>query len=261
MGRRASSTKPGRTPPNFGTANGSSAKSRPAAAMRMPPGRFSVSWNGGPNWLRAKSFHGKGTDDNKRPLFTVPKGLVRILDRDLQAAGIDRRDERGRSIDVHALRHSFGTLLSKGGVAPRTAHAAMRHSTIDLTMNTYTDPKLLDVHGALDSLPSLNLNPSDSTVRNAMRATGTDHQAANPRHVRSAGTSDDSPLVPNSGKPGQSVSFAVISAGNNDEQASRTASGKNPMISSEKASPAVFASKASGIGMTGFEPAASTSRT
>ena len=72
------------------------------------------------------------------------------------AAGIDKADERGRTIDVHALRHTFGTLLSKGGVAPRTAQAAMRHSSIDLTMNVYTDPKLLDVQGALDSLPSLD---------------------------------------------------------------------------------------------------------
>ena len=74
------------------------------------------------------------------PIFTVPAGLVRILDRDLVAAGIarrvkwpgkwkiDKRDERGRTVDVHALRHTFGTLLSKGGVTPRTAQAAMRHS-------------------------------------------------------------------------------------------------------------------------------------
>jgi hypothetical protein len=102
------------------------------------------------------------------PLFTVPAGLVRILDRDLVAAGIahrvevapgkwkiDKRDERGRTVDVHALRHTFGTLLSKGGVAPRTAQAAMRHSTIELTMNVYTDPKLLDVAGAVEVLPEL----------------------------------------------------------------------------------------------------------
>ena len=50
----------------------------------------------------------------------------------------------------------------------------MRHSTIDLTMNTHTDPKLLGVHGALNSLPSLDLNPTPSTERQTMRATGTD---------------------------------------------------------------------------------------
>jgi integrase len=55
-------------------------------------------------------------------------------------------------VDIHALRHTFGTLLSKGGFSPRTTQAAMRHSKIDLTKNVYTDPKLLDVHGALAEL-------------------------------------------------------------------------------------------------------------
>ncbi len=76
------------------------------------------------------------------PVFSVPRGLVKILDRDLQAAGISKRDERGRTVDVHAMRHTFGTLLSKGGVLPRTAQAAMRHSKIDLTMNVYTSEAL-----------------------------------------------------------------------------------------------------------------------
>jgi hypothetical protein len=111
-------------------------------------------------------------------LFTVPKGLVRILDRDLKLAGIAKRDERGRTLDVHALRHTFGTLLSKGGVTPRTAQAAMRHSTIDLTMNVYTDPKLLDVHGAMDSLPAMPLNNGHRPTREVVKATGTDDQPA-----------------------------------------------------------------------------------
>ncbi|NOT01124.1 MAG: site-specific integrase [Phycisphaerales bacterium] len=117
-------------------------------------------------------------------LFNVPSGLVRILDRDLVAAGIaklvvgddgrsriDKRDDRGRTVDVHALRHTFGTHLSKGGVSPRTAQAAMRHGSLDLTMNTYTDPRLLDVAGALDVLPDLPLNEPPGA--NLQRATGT----------------------------------------------------------------------------------------
>ncbi len=114
------------------------------------------------------------------PLFTVPDGLVRILDRDLIAAGIPKRDERGRTIDVHALRHTFGTLLSKGGVAPRTAQAAMRHSKIDLTMNVYTDPKLLDVAGALNSLPTLPLDGEQVSTRQPAKATGTDDYRSSP---------------------------------------------------------------------------------
>jgi len=103
-------------------------------------------------------------------LFYVPSGLIRILNRDLKTAGIPKKDERGRTVDVHALRHTFGTHLSKGGVAPRTAQAAMRHSDIRLTMNTYTDPKLLDVHGAMEALPDLPLIPTSSE---AQQATGT----------------------------------------------------------------------------------------
>ncbi len=111
------------------------------------------------------------------PLFTVPAGLVRILDRDLLLAKIPKVDERGRTVDVHALRHTFGTLLSAAGVAPRTAQAAMRHSTIDLTMNVYTDPKLLDVAGAMEALPALPLAIGEVSESVAVRATGTDDSA------------------------------------------------------------------------------------
>ena len=106
------------------------------------------------------------------PLFNVPADLVRTLDRDLRVAGIPKRDDRGRVLDIHALRHTFGTHLSKGGVAPRIAQAAMRHSTLELTMNVYTDPRLLDVAGALDALPALP--PIDRPDAQRPRATGTD---------------------------------------------------------------------------------------
>ena len=90
------------------------------------------------------------------PLFDVPTGLLRILKRDLKVAIIPKKDGRGRTIEIHALRHTFGTLLSAAGVRPRTAQEAMRHSTLDLTMNVYTDPTLLDVAGALEALPELS---------------------------------------------------------------------------------------------------------
>ncbi|MGL6073421.1 MAG: tyrosine-type recombinase/integrase [Fimbriiglobus sp.] len=93
-------------------------------------------------------------------IFTVPAGLRRILDRDMKAAGIPKRDERGRTVDVHALQTTFGTMLSTTGTAPRTAQTAMRHSDIKLTMGTYTDPKLLGVREAMERLPSLSLKNS-----------------------------------------------------------------------------------------------------
>ena len=151
------------------------------------------------------------------PLFNVPKGLVRILDRDLQLAEIPKVDERGRTVDVHALRHTFGTHLSKGGVTPRTAQAAMRHSTINLTMNVYTDPKLLDVAGALESLPALPLEAGTQTEAVAVSATGTEDSRASrfaPKFAPTAGqTSTLQPTLDKnaseSTKPEATVALAV----------------------------------------------------
>jgi hypothetical protein len=47
----------------------------------------------------------------------------------------------------------------------------MRHSSIDLTMNTYTDPRLLDVAGAMDALPDLPLDGRRDAEE--LRKTGT----------------------------------------------------------------------------------------
>ena len=70
-------------------------------------------------------------------------------------------DDRDRTVDLHALRHTFGTHLPKAGVAPRTAQAAMRHTSLDLTMNVYTDPRLLDVGAAVDALPAFTAAAMD----------------------------------------------------------------------------------------------------
>ncbi len=96
-------------------------------------------------------------------VFNVPKGLLRILNRDLKAADIPKIDSEGFVVHVHALRHSFGTHLSIAGVSPRVAQAAMRHSNISLTMNTYTDARLLDTSAAVESLPSLPLGSTSVT--------------------------------------------------------------------------------------------------
>ncbi len=137
------------------------------------------------------------------PLFNVPRGLRRILDRDLRRAGIPKRDERGRTLDVHALRTTFGTHLSKGGVPLRTAQAAMRHSDPSLTANIYTDPALLDVHGALDALPTLPLDTCTEIERIAVRATGTDAKAPSPLAPL---------LAPTTGFSGHSGSIRGITA-------------------------------------------------
>jgi Phage integrase family len=79
------------------------------------------------------------------------------LEKDLKAAGIPKVDERGRILDIHALRHTFDTLLAKGGVSQRVAQELMRHSDPRMTANVYTDLGIGDTAGALDALPALPL--------------------------------------------------------------------------------------------------------
>jgi integrase len=102
-------------------------------------------------------------------LFDMPTGLTRIFDRDLATAGIAKRDERNRVVDVHALRVTFGTHLCAAGVPLRTAQAAMRHSKPELTANIYTDPRLLDVAGAIASLPAFAPDQDGVTARAVLK--------------------------------------------------------------------------------------------
>ena len=90
-------------------------------------------------------------------LFHVPKGLIRIFDRDLEVAEIPKIDERGRRLDVHAIRTTFNSQLAAAGVDPRTSMAAMRVSSLDLVLKTYADESLLDVSGAVNRLPAPSL--------------------------------------------------------------------------------------------------------
>jgi hypothetical protein len=138
----------------------------------------------------------------------VPADLVRAFDRDIAVADIPKRDERGRTLDVHALRHTFGTHLSKGGVAPRTTQAVMRHSVLELTMNTYTDPKLLDVAGALDVFPELPLDDRPHTER--QQATETDGRRLVPGLVPNAGNCCTSGALAGQPGNGRSSGEAVI---------------------------------------------------
>ncbi|MBC7819691.1 MAG: hypothetical protein IAG10_22645 [Planctomycetaceae bacterium] len=68
------------------------------------------------------------------------------------------------------LRHTFDTMLSMAGVAPRVAQAAMRHSSIDLTMSVYTDPRLLDLQGAIESLPGMTVTSEPNEQRQRIAA-------------------------------------------------------------------------------------------
>ncbi|MFT5326656.1 MAG: integrase [Planctomycetaceae bacterium] len=126
-------------------------------------------------WIAEKraGFTGSDKEFSHLPLCSVPASLLRALNRDLAAAGIPKTDDRGRVVDVHAMRMTLATMLNKAGVAPRTAQEIMRHSDIRLTMATYTDARMLNVSGALDELPKLSPTRAPEKSPEAMRATGT----------------------------------------------------------------------------------------
>ena len=142
-----------------------------------------------------KSFRPADSHPTDRVFARIPN--VDTLRGDLRAAGILYKDENGRVVDFHALRHTFGTLLSAHGIMPRTAQSLMRHSDISLTMNTYTDPRLLDLQTAIESLPKIG-SGSDVAVATA---TGTDNEKASEKFVPL--------LVPTYDKTGQNGAFSV----------------------------------------------------
>jgi integrase len=88
------------------------------------------------------------------PVFKMWKDKgASMLKIDLEAADILYSTDVGVA-DFHALRHTFGTLLAQLGVSPQETQKLMRHSDINLTMNTYTHITLLDKAKAISKLPS-----------------------------------------------------------------------------------------------------------
>jgi integrase len=100
-------------------------------------------------------------------VFDVSVGLIKRFNADCRRAGIAKRDDRGRSVDVHSLRTTFGTYLATAGVGPRLTEQLIRHSDIHLTMQVYTDPMLFDLQGAVESLRSVS--PSVSRIEDTNR--------------------------------------------------------------------------------------------
>ncbi len=99
-----------------------------------------------------------------------------MLRFDLEAAGIPyvvEGPDGPLHADFHSLRHSFLTLLGRGGVDLRTVQELAGHSTPTLTAR-YSHRRLYDLAGAVEKLP--RFLPEDTTVPEpqALPAIGTD---------------------------------------------------------------------------------------
>jgi hypothetical protein len=107
------------------------------------------------SWVHDREKRHGGPLPRQTPLFTVPRGLDRIFNRDLEVAGIEKRDALNRVADVHCLRHTHASLLAKVGVSPTVAQKSMRHSDVRLTMAVYTHLEMDDVRQAVSLLPRI----------------------------------------------------------------------------------------------------------
>ena len=74
-----------------------------------------------------------------------------MLADDLAAANIPMVDAMGRVCDFHSLRHSFITGLARANVHPKVAQRLARHSSINLTMESYTHVEQEELSAALET--------------------------------------------------------------------------------------------------------------
>ena len=67
----------------------------------------------------------------------APRDCARSLDRDLKKAGILKHIPGVGKLDFHALRTAFATMVIEAGATVKEAQTLLRHSTPQITLNTY----------------------------------------------------------------------------------------------------------------------------
>jgi integrase len=108
------------------------------------------------------------------PILKITDRLLRCFNDDLHAAGLARkervvvngkkktvivkRDAAGRVLDLHALRHTFGTRLGRmPGVDPKSVQTLMRHSDPRMTFGVYVHSDKVRLAAAVALLPAIEL--------------------------------------------------------------------------------------------------------
>jgi integrase len=81
---------------------------------------------------------------------------MEAMHRDLIAAGIAKKDERGRIVDFHSFRHSFAQRLKEAGIPFAVAMRMMRHSDPKLLASVYGDQDAYALSEQVAKLPGLS---------------------------------------------------------------------------------------------------------
>ncbi len=104
--------------------------------------------------MLAVHFEACGFPSPSVPALKVPPRL-RAYNRDLEAAGIAKLDDRGMIVDFHSLRHSTATRLASENVPLPVAMQLMRHSDPKLTAKAYVDQAALPLAASVALMPGM----------------------------------------------------------------------------------------------------------
>ena len=76
------------------------------------------------------------SETRSNALLYIPSNTSRMMDEDLKAAGIPKHTAEGK-VDFHACRVAYISFIIEAGATVKEAQTMARHSSPDLTMNTY----------------------------------------------------------------------------------------------------------------------------
>ena len=112
-----------------------------------------------PRWLMDKLMSAAQGLDQSTPLFGVQKTHpARMIQTDLERAGIPVEIPGEGKVDFHSLRVTFCTLLDESHASAKENQELARHSTPALTMNVYVRTRADRVRNVVDAVGDL-VNP------------------------------------------------------------------------------------------------------
>ena len=133
------------------------------------------------------------------------------------------KNSAGLFADFHANRHTFISNLARAGVHPKMAQTLARHSTINLTMNTYTHVNMEEKSRAVGHLYALGTTPP------AQEASGQNQPSPITAEVSDLGPSGVLNGVTNGAAPGSEEVPAGTLVGSPSVTASTEEEGHNPI--------------------------------
>lgn len=80
---------------------------------------------------------------------STPSHVRAFFDRTLQAARVSKRDNRGRRVSPHSLRHTLASRLAASGVPAELTAQMLGHRTPRITEQVYTHRRVEDLRTAL----------------------------------------------------------------------------------------------------------------